>query len=327
LNLLSRSTGARARIRRTTLARPFASGSIVATAALTGVLVGAIVWSRPPFYLREFERGMACQQAADYEEATTCFTRSLQAQPDFSNALYQRARTEMLSGSYAAAVQSFTRLSTDCNDVRGVAYAGYCFNLTQEHAAAIERYEHALGLGYESVGLHNNLAVSYEIGRANIDDRERLAVAEQHLQKALELAPRSLAVRRNLVRLALRRSTKDATYRPSSVVEHVEFLSRARPDDALVSTYAAYIYGSLSTDSDKNAEKCLDAIRKAFRYGGGPTETDLKLNPAFRPLTARPEFAQLCDEAMHVVRIRKIIPEATFVDPVEFSDDTAVRHE
>jgi tetratricopeptide (TPR) repeat protein len=303
------------------------SSSLIAAAATAAALMAAFVWTRPPFYLREFGQGMAYQHSSNYQEATACFVRSFEAQPDFGEALYQRARTEMLSGSYATAIKSFKQLSTAFNDRRGVAYAGYCFNLTQEHTLAIDLYEHALELGFESVGLHNNLAVSYELARSKTDDHERLAAAQRHLQKALAIAPQSLMVRRNLVKLAILQSTNDASFSPATAIEHVEFITRACPDDAEASTYAAYLYGSLSKGSEEYCEKCMDAIRNAFRTGGGPTETDLKLNSAFATLKVRPEFAQLCDAANHVVRVRRNAPERTFVDPVEPSDDAVAHHD
>jgi hypothetical protein len=148
------------------------------------------------------------------------------------------------------------------------------------------------------------------------DTNERLAAAQRHLQRAISLNANSITVRRNLVKLAIRQSTMNPEVLPKAAVEHAEFLLNAEPNDAGFLDDAAHIYGLLTKAQPEYGNKCVDVIRRAFQNGAGPTETVLKLDPAFQPLATRSDFAELCGAASRVQRVRRRAPELAFIDPV-----------
>ena len=64
------------------------------------------------------------------------------------------------AGEFDAAIENFRQLVKRDNDVRCMAYIGYCFNLKDVPVAAIPWYELAIANGGASAAVYNNLVRS-----------------------------------------------------------------------------------------------------------------------------------------------------------------------
>jgi tetratricopeptide (TPR) repeat protein len=254
------------------------------------------------------------------------FDRAAKANPQFRDAAYERARTSILLGDLDTAMAGFERLARDFADPTGMAYLGYCFNLKQENAAAIAWYERALALGFETSGLHNNLGVSYQIARSQHSFSDRLALAERHLRLALELDPRSLVIRRNLVRLDLAKASADRSYVPQTALRHLQPLLDAKPADPTVWMDAARLYSVLAQNESRWLDEGVRAMRNAVRYGGGPTEHELLTDPALAGFQIHPDYSDLHDAVISGRASRKQVATSRFVDPVLLSSQGDTSH-
>ena len=306
-----------ARLRRLTHRRPILTGIITIAAIAAFALVSLYLSTRPPYHVRQLDYGLALQRDGDYEAALASFNCALQSQPQYQDALYQRARTYLFQADWPSAISDFSRIATEFGDPRGAAYTGYCFNLKQEHVAAIDWYERALTQGYATAGLHNNLGISYAIARSRLGQRDRFERAEYHLNRALELDKTCLTVRRNLIAMALIRSEQDSGYTLTPALDHLNFVLDACPDDPTVLTNAVRLYGVLSSRDERYLETSVEAIESSLRVGGGPTAGELLSNPKFEAIRQHPSFAKLYRSAKKSTRSPIPKSQSEFMDPVD----------
>jgi tetratricopeptide (TPR) repeat protein len=271
---------------------------------------------RPPYHIRQLNRGLALQQEKSFQAAVEYFDRALMARPTMGDALYERARTKMLAGELDAAINEFTRLNEEFGDTRGLAYSGYCFNLMKQPAAAIDKYERSLADGFASSGLHNNLGVSYCLARSRLDYDDRFAEAERHLNRALELDSASLTVRRNLVELALQRLSNDPSYAPDNALSYIDDLVAKCPTNRVIWKQAALLYGFMSLQDRSFNNACLSAIRLAGIGRGTITKRELEALPAFQVVRSLPEFGELYSTAPNTGSFSSRRPLLQLMDPV-----------
>lgn len=305
-----------ARCRRLGRRRPFLA-TVVLGAAATGLLLAVLlVLLRPPYSERQFIDGRSLQQRHEYTAAVLRFTRALENKPDFRDALYERARSYLLAGDVSAALYDFDRAAISFKDPRSAAYVGYCFNRRGVPSAAITWYERTHQQGFESVGTHNNLGVSYLLGSAQFGRLDRLRKSQVHLERAAALDAKSLIVRANLVTLALVRFDEEPSFHVDSALPHLDVLRAALPTSPRVMDLSAQLYGALSLAHQEYVDRALLAIEASLHAGYGPTAQELAGNPRFAAVRRHPRFAALVAAAgtSKNSNTRETLP--LFIDPV-----------
>jgi tetratricopeptide (TPR) repeat protein len=305
-----------ARIQRLAISRPVQTGVLLGAITIALICCAVYFLLRPSYQSRQLARGIVFQQSQDFEAAIESFNEALDGDAERHEALYERARTYLKQGNVAAARADFSQLWNDHADPRSAAYIGYCFNLRGNMTSAIPWYEDALKKGYESVGVHNNLAVSYAKGRSQSGTGHQLATAQAHLAKALVLDSSSLTVRANLVMLAIMRSDDYAEDELEQSSVHLEFLRNALPRSRRVMTDAVQLYGILSLRNQADVDKAIQAIELSLRCGCGPTVRELSTNPRFDRLRQDIRFAGLQTSADLSITSPGRDDLATFIDPI-----------
>jgi tetratricopeptide (TPR) repeat protein len=154
-------------------------------------------------------------------EASANFTKALDENPSFEKARFERGRSRIALGELDLAMDDFGILARR-GDALSMAYIGFCFNLKRVPVAAIPWYERAIESGYSSVALYNNLGASYLSARTSVTNEEQLRLAELYLSKAFEIENGSIAIRLNLVRLAIVKSKADPSHDPLVALPHVK---------------------------------------------------------------------------------------------------------
>lgn len=313
---LHRQCNTAAIVKRAVAKRPVLSWSLIGL-TLAAVIFGALYLSlRPPYHVRQYARGMVLQERGNYDEAIVHFDRAVASDPMDQAAAFERARTRLLQSDFAGAVADFARLWETSADPRCAAYAGYSFNLQGNASAAIPWYELALSHQMNTVGLQNNLGISYARGRSTAGQLERLDRAQEHLDRALILNNSSLAIRGNLVQLALIRSDIDPTFDPKSAVTHLEYLKQHGPQSPTVAKYAVQLYSQLSLNNGAYVEPALLALDRAIRLGAGPSAMTLEQNPNFDVVRGDKRFDVLCKAAKASHAKPQVETLAMFIDPL-----------
>lgn len=305
-----------ARLRRLARARPGLTAILSCAAFLTLICCALYLLLRSPYDARQFAKGQTLKLTGDYRAAIDSFNLALATNPLHQDAMYERARTELLSGDALAALNDFSRASELFADPQSAAYTGYCLNLMGKMSEAIPWYELALKRGVDSPGLHNNLGVSYARGRSQLGRLEQLSEAQYHLEKALELDQKSLVVRGNLVMLALIRSAQDQTFDQNTAVVQLEALLQAVPHSPRVLSDAAQLYSSLSLNDSNYVKRAMSALESSILAGSGPKVDELSMSPRFAVLRRDARFADLSAKATTSNPASPPEILAMFIDPI-----------
>jgi eukaryotic-like serine/threonine-protein kinase len=303
-----------ARLRRTTIAHPVLTRSIMASFISIGLGTTWYYSVRPPYVERQLAVVTTLEMQQEYKRALKVIDEILEVEPRNEIASFQRARTKMQLGNFDSAIEDFTAHSRAFGDPISTAYSGYCFNMRNEHAAAIDRYERAIQDGFETAGLHNNLGVSYQVGRSRIAYDERLSKAEFHLQRAVELDPELIAARRNLVILAMQRAGSEPDYDAARATRHLQAVLDRLPDDPGVWQEASSLFLALMRVDDDYRDQAIHATEKAVRLGG-MTGQEL-LSPRFTPLMSDDRFEALRQLADELPPSERRASFSRIVDPV-----------
>jgi hypothetical protein len=179
----------------------------------------------------------------------------------------------------------------------------------------------ALRQGHDTTGLHNNLGVSYAIGRSDTSTNDRLARAQSHLETALELDQSSPVVRANLVMLALIRSDSDPTFDAESSLVHLRYLQKVCPRSPRVVANLVQLYSMLSLRNKQYVDEAIQAIELSRRLGIGPSVRELSTSPRFDTLRADPRFAHIQSAAAGTKNNVPMRDELdVFIDPVSIAE-------
>lgn len=140
--------------------------SVVVMALIGAAGAAALLASRDPYSVRELRKGMTALSAHDYQGSIDHLTRSLEADPSQPDALFARAQASVALGNYHDAIRDLTPTTKLASTGENLALLGYCCNCVGSHADAISWYERAIGSGFRSAKLYNNLGFShYRRGR------------------------------------------------------------------------------------------------------------------------------------------------------------------
>jgi serine/threonine protein kinase len=214
--------------------------------ALTLVSAGATyLVTRPPRHEELFEQGLRRFAAGQYPGAAAAFESALDEDPSYASARFQLGRSLIELGELDTAIDEFSSLAREGNDIQSIANIGYCFNLKEMPVAAIPWYERALNEGAKSAAIYNNLGASYFISTSQLSPSEKVERAGALLRKALELDGSSVVIRINLIRLELARKGAEPSELPHDSVKHLEFiLANASAEDLIKWSDILALYNS-----------------------------------------------------------------------------------
>ncbi len=201
---LQRELRPSARWRRWIASRKAPLARWAALALMMTAAAAAYLFSRPPLHVRLFDRGVQLRRAGEMQDAERHFAEAVTAAPDFLSARFELAVTLLRQKKLNEALDEFHQLASVDENPRNLAYMGYCFSAQEKHTVALAWYRRFEDRGGESPEVHNNLAVSYELGNSEFSQAERLQRTKRHLTRALRELPASPAVRLNWVLHELR---------------------------------------------------------------------------------------------------------------------------
>jgi tetratricopeptide (TPR) repeat protein len=266
----------------------------LAAAAVLGLFIlTAYLAGRPPKEERLLRQALAFQQTGAFEAAEANLADAIAIRPAYVEAQFELARTVMLRKDLKRAREAFYKLAMTESSPRAAAYVAYCFNLAGDPAAAIAWYEKAKQMGCDVPEVHNNLAVSYELGRSRYSESESLQLSEQALQRAMQQAPSLLQVRLNWIYHAIRKARILGMPVSREIIPICRQLASEMPDCQLVHERSARAFASLTDASQEEREEGVQFLRKAVELGLQVDLPNLRESPSWLNLRNVAGFQQL----------------------------------
>jgi serine/threonine protein kinase len=292
---LRRQTRLIPRVRRWARLHPRKSLTLSVITACLLVVSAAYLVLRPPYHVRQFNRGIASQAKGDYAAAISYFRQAMDDDDLRPEAMYQRARSLLLNDEPSLAFHEFGRCESEFHDNRSTAEIGYCFNLRGDHDAAIVCYEEALSNGFESAELQNNLGISYAICQSHVGHLERFDRAADHLCRAIALKQDLLSARLNLLTVTLIRGDYISGADARRVARNAEWLLRHDEGDTRMLRRVSLAYGNLASFDPQYSDRCAQVCLLALKAKAGPTR--MELSSHFKALHGHESFSKLLDLA------------------------------
>jgi len=299
--------------------RRLASGIVLCASLL---MAATVIWLaiRPPYYLQQYQAGVAQQSAGELNLALASFKRATAAEPDYLEGKFAVARANLALGEVENALDQFVRLAKGHKHAPSMACVGYCFNLEELHTLSIPWYEKALKAGFSTAGVHNNLAVSYELGKAEHALSERLQLAGTHAERALQLAPTSEIVSFNGARFEALRFLNDSQYVPHKGLNLIRSLIKKSPDNPELYFTAVRLYAAVAQSNPAVADDALDMLTDACGRDVGINVEQICNKPSLRILREHPRFAELQRVASKQSKKTQSKSILRFIDPVIDAD-------
>lgn len=270
-------------------ARRWACSHRKLTTGFVVVLVTAIaslaifLATRAPYHVRQFQRGQAYLERAEYDLAIDALDLAVDSAPDPTEALYERGRAYAKSGEFRLAVEDFRVFYQQRRIPKGAIAVGYCLNRLKYHKEAVVFYRLGDDGGLLSAVALNNMGFSF----LQLGDNEH---AEQVLKEAVRIAPNLQAAHYNLAILYLRLHRMKHPLPPSASSHITRALKIGPPSTDLYRLAAAF--SMIDSDSDSQATThALDYLDKAISLG--LDRERLKTEPLFRPLKDEERFLRL----------------------------------
>jgi len=198
-----------------------------------------------------------------------------------------------------------------------MACIGYCFNLQKWHSAAIPWYKKALDAKCSTAGVHNNLAVSYELGIDQHSFLKRLQLAGTHIEKALELAPASEIVGFNGASFESLRFLNDSHYVPNKGLDLIRSLIKKNPDHPELYFTAAWLYAAVAQSSPAIVDDAIALLLDACSRDVGIDVEKICNKPDMQILREHPRFAELQRVASRQSKKSQSKSILRFIDPIE----------
>jgi Flp pilus assembly protein TadD len=257
----------------------------VAASLVLALLVAGIGYLaiRPPYPVRQFQRGMACYEHEDYTAAIGHFNEALRSDPKYSDALFARGRTLLRTGDFRMAPVDFYEARRLAPDPRIDACLGYSLARSAQDVAAIYFCDQAVQKGFQSPGVLNNMAVSHrQLGR--------LDIAEEYLQRAIAADEHLPAAHLNLVLVHLNRAARGLPV-PESALVHARKAAQLCPPSAVLYRYVAALFACAAQERPELVQVAIEYLEKAVAQGLDPAS--LPDNPAFAVLREHAAFRTL----------------------------------
>ncbi len=261
--------------------RPLAvAGSVLLAIVLA---VSGFLATRPPYSLRQFQRGVRYSQQGEYQLAVECLNESLRSSPQDRDALFARGRALEQLGDFRMAMDDFTEANRLAPSPTLAACQGYCLSRLNQHETAIAAYRKAWDLGYRSAGLLNNIGYSFHALR-------RLDESEKYLKQALEADEDLPAAHHNLVNVFLRRALHGQPVPPEAFF-HVRRAVELSPPSADLYRDVAKLCAVAARGDATRIESAIEYLEKGLLYGLDPQA--MGKEPAFAALAGNPAFERL----------------------------------
>jgi len=284
---------------------------------IVGVGCGWWLASRPPYHVRQYRHGLSYQAAGQMQQAHGYFERAASADPSFIDARFGSARANLAMGNIDQALDQFVRLAQKHGHAASMACVGYCFNLEKHHSVAMPWYQRALDAGFESAGLHNNLAVCYLLSRTKLTLTDQHELAQMHLAKASEISPLSLSVHLNFAHLDARRAMKDSAYVPEDGVRHLKFLLDNEVDDPKVYVLAIQLYAAMARRDPSCLDQKMNLLIDACERNVGVDIAPIYLKSHLQVFREHPLFPSLESAANKQSRRASALSISRFINPID----------
>jgi tetratricopeptide (TPR) repeat protein len=166
------------------------------------LLFGSWLALRDPYAIRLYKKGLIDIQKGNPAEAAEMFNEALVTAPDNLEILLDRGKAYHRQGKYEQAFDDYNRVYS-LNPTGEVAeLRSHCLSKMKYYREAIIQYEIALKSGCQTISLMNNLGFCYM-------QMMQFSEAEDYFKKALLLNPRCNSAWHNMVRLSIRRFSRD----------------------------------------------------------------------------------------------------------------------
>ncbi len=289
---------------------------IVLCASATLIAVSIGLATRPPYYLRQYQNGVAHQSTGEHGLALASFEKVIAAEPNFLDAKFAVARANLALGKVEDALKQFLPLATEFNHPASMACVGYCFNLRELPTIAIPWYKKTLEAGFSTVGIHNNLAVSYELGNTQQPVLEQVQLASTHIERALQLAPTSEIVCFNGAIFELLRFLNDSQYVPHKGLDLIHSLIKRSPDNPELYFTAIRLYAAVAQSNPVVIDDAINMLLDAGERGIEITIKKIRSGQSLQIIYEHPRFSELQRVAGGLSKKAhgKSIPR--FIDPI-----------
>ena len=273
----------------------------VASAALALLLgTAAFFILRPPFAVRQYQQGLTCFEAGQYNLALDCLNASLQADPRGSDVLAARARVYQRRGNFQLAFVDYDTASQLTPSPRIDACKGYCLSRLAQYDLAARLYIQSLEGGYESPAVWNNLGYSWLRLR-------RFTDAEACLRRAIQADDTLQAAHHNLALVFLQRAYAGKAI-PAEAFAHARRAVEIGPASGELFRDLANLYALAGKQDAARAQAAIGYVAKAVDFGieaetfkSDPAFSGLEQNPAFREAIAARGVVQKPVEALQLI--------------------------
>jgi serine/threonine protein kinase len=238
---------------------------------------------RPPYHIRQFQRGMWYYDRGDYAASIEYFNESLRSDPKQSDALFARGRALLRQGDFRTAIGDFRDARALAEDARTDACLGYCLARTNLDEAAIYQSQQAIQKGFQSAGFFNNIGFSYrQLGR--------LDLAEEYLERAIAADENLAAARLNLVIVHLNQAA-DGRPVPESALANARKAGELGPPSAGLYLHVATLLACAARERAELIHPAIGYLEKAIAHGLDPAS--LRADPRFSILRQGQAFQAL----------------------------------
>ena len=289
---------------------------IILVFGLIGTSLAIWFASLPPSHVRDYEKGRSLYSLGEYERALVSFDQAIETEPEYVDASYARARANLALGNYDPARLEFARLATDESHVPSMAYLGYCFSVADSHSLAIPWYHKAIDEGLSTAAVFNNLAASYSVGKTVHSTSERLLIAKDFIESALQIAPHSATVRYNALKIELTLHESDSSYVVEGIRDHARTILEIGRVDKETSTLIARGYAFLAESKPAALDEGLEALI-SISDAQGTIELDFFYrDSALQSFLSHPLFDEL-KKIVSESNASEVQAIARFIEPAE----------
>jgi len=261
---------------------------------LTVVMLGCFVVTRAPYSARMYQQAVQDSESGELQASVAKLDRILVKDSQHVPARLLRAQNHLVLGEFPAAKSDLEEIRKESRSPEAMALIGYHFNLTNDHSLAVPWYESYLSEGNQSPEVLNNLGMSLFLGKgSSIDRRSRLKKAYGFLKKAGAMAPNSVDIRRNVVRLEFEMVQSGLGEEVPIDPSKIEWLCKRYPGDGEVNAMAFHLYCFWMEYEPSYSSLALVKLERSILLGTAPSLETLAKAQQFALLRQEARYAEL----------------------------------
>jgi serine/threonine protein kinase/Tfp pilus assembly protein PilF len=276
-----------------------------------GVLLGALaavpalaLAVRPSYSERQLTSGWEAYRRGEYPQALNYFQQATQADPQLAEAFFARGRAYQQLGNFQSAVLEYEQADQLVSDGRSQACLGYCQAAKGSHLVASSHFSHALEAGFDKAEVFNDLGFCYlRLGR--------LALAQEHLDKALARNPHLQAAYHNRLKLHAKSAVRSTQGMSTSWLPDLGQALALGPGTAELYLDVAHVYALAARKDPQWVEPALDYLDKCIERRQNPQPS--KKDSIFSTLHAEARFRDLMSRLPAPLLADQVIP---LLDPL-----------